>query len=46
VQSTSGELGTCSASHNSPVEKDPLVRPFSLGSTLEPGLKGFHRRGH
>jgi hypothetical protein len=28
------------------VDKEALVRPFSLGSTLESGLKGFHRRGH
>jgi hypothetical protein len=28
------------------VEREALVRAFSPGSTLEPGLKGFHRRGH
>jgi hypothetical protein len=28
------------------VDEEALVRPFSPGSTLELGLKGFHRRGH
>jgi hypothetical protein len=28
------------------VEMEAFVRAFSPGSTLEPGLKGFHRRGH
>jgi hypothetical protein len=28
------------------VEREALVRAFSPGSTLEPGLKGFHQRGH
>jgi hypothetical protein len=27
------------------VESEALVRPFSPGSTLEPGLKTFRRRG-
>jgi hypothetical protein len=27
------------------VESEALVRAFSPGSTLEPGLKAFHRRG-
>jgi hypothetical protein len=27
------------------VESEDLVRPFSPGSTLEPGLKTFRRRG-
>jgi hypothetical protein len=29
-----------------PIEKEPLVHPSSPGSTLEPGLKGFHRRDY
>jgi hypothetical protein len=28
------------------VDKEALVHPFSPGSTLESGLKGFNRRGH
>jgi hypothetical protein len=28
------------------VDKEALVRLISPGSTLEPGLKVFHRRGH
>jgi hypothetical protein len=28
------------------VEREAFVRAFSPSSTLEPGLKGFHRRGH
>jgi hypothetical protein len=28
------------------VEREALVRAFSPGSTLEWGLKWFHRRGH
>jgi hypothetical protein len=27
------------------VELEPLIRPFSPGSTLEPGLEVFHRHG-
>jgi hypothetical protein len=27
------------------VELELLIRPFSPGSTLEPGLEVFHRRG-
>jgi hypothetical protein len=27
------------------VEREAFVRAFSLGSTLEPGLKAFRRRG-
>jgi hypothetical protein len=28
------------------VEREALVQAFSPGSTLESGLKGFHRHGH
>jgi hypothetical protein len=30
--------------HQTLVELEPLVHPFSPGLTLDPGLKGFHRR--
>jgi hypothetical protein len=32
------------STHGTLVEREALVRAFSPGSTLEPGLKAFHRR--
>jgi hypothetical protein len=39
-----GVFGTPLSPGSTLVESESLVHPFSPGSTLEPGLKGFCRR--